>query len=303
MIHFLYNFFLTKLPEKKKNKSNRWINWQLHKYLKVNLVNYYKKLSEESLGVDIKSDIVVSLTSFPARIDLVYLTIRSILNQTTKPKKIVLWLGKEYFPSGEATLPNSLLRLKSLGLEIKFRDDLKAHTKYFYAFQEYSDNLIVTVDDDIIYPIDLLTILLKTHHKNPNCVVANRVRFMEMENNKFKPYRKWKINKVGNHNPSKRICATGVGGVLYKPEFFQSNFFDIEGIEKTGCIGDDIWLKAGQMANNVSVASTRYFLKNFIEIPETQKENLFSKNVFESDNDRQIKEVFEYFGISEKSFE
>ena len=303
MIHFLYNKFLTRKHVKKENQLVRWLYWQLFKYLKVSLVAYYKNISVDSLGINKKSNMIVSLTSFPARIDLVYLAIRSILNQTESPQKIVLWLGEEQFPKGEATLPSSLLKLKPLGLEIEFCKDIKAHKKYYYAFQKYPDNLIVTIDDDVIYPKNLLKILLETHQKYPDSVLANRVRYMEMENNNYKPYREWEINRVGNNIPSKKIFSTGVGGVLYQPHFFKASFYDLEGIAKTNCIGDDIWLKAGQISNNISVAFTNFYFRQFIEIPDSQKENLYSKNVFESENDRQISEVFDYFGITDKSFE
>ncbi|HLV40379.1 hypothetical protein [Xanthomarina sp.] len=303
MIHYLYNFYLTRKPLKKENKLISWFHWQLYKYLKVNLVRYYKRVSFNLLGVDATSDVIVSLTSFPARIDVVHLAIKSILNQTQKPKKIVLWLGEEYFPMGEDVLPSSLLALKSLGLEIAFCEDIKAHTKYYYAFQKYPNNLIVTVDDDIIYPINLLKNLRGTYQKYPHCVVANRVRNMKIENDIIKPYRQWGINRLNTRGPSKKLFATGVGGVLYQPGFFLKSFFDIEGIKKTNCIGDDIWLKAGQVTNNIPVVFTDYYFKPFIEIPESQTESLNSKNVFGSDNDRQIKDVFEYFGISQESFE
>src|SRR5690554_970357 len=303
MIHFLYNYFLTRKPTKQKNRLSIWLNWQFYKYLKVHLVSYYKNAPMESLGINTNSNIVVSLTSFPARIDVVYLTIKSMLYQTKRPQKIVLWLGKEKFPKGQNVLPNSLLELIPLGLEIEFCEDIGAHTKYFYAFQKYPEKLIVTVDDDIIYPKNLLEILLETHNKYSNCVIANRVRYMQMENSNFKPYRKWKINRLKINNPSKRIIATGVGGVLYQPKFFLKSFFDVEGIRETNCFGDDIWLKAGQIENNVPVAFTNYYFKQFMEIPDSQKESLYATNVFEADNDRQIKEVFKYFGITENSFE
>ncbi|PYE82140.1 hypothetical protein DFQ11_102721 [Winogradskyella epiphytica] len=303
MIHFLYNYFLTRKPLKKANRVNHWLHWQLYKYLKVNLVAHYKTVSINSLEVDDASTIIVSLTSFPGRIDVVYLAIRSILNQTLKPKKIVLWLGKDQFPLGEEELPQALLELIPLGLDIEFCEDIGAHTKYYYAFQKYPDNLIVTVDDDIIYPTQMLSRLMETHHKHPHCVVANRIRYMEIKDHHIKPYRQWKINIVGSSNPSKMLFATGVGGVLYQPRFFQDSFFDLEGIKKTNCIGDDVWLKAGQIASGIPVVFTDFYFEQFLEIPESQKETLFSKNVFDNDNDRQVKEVFEYFGITEKSFD
>lgn len=303
MIHFLYNYSLTRKRKKQKSKLKNWFNWQLHKYLKKGLVKYFKDVSKDTLSIDKKSNVIVSLTTFPERIEYVHLAIRSILYQTKRPKKIVLWLGKEFFPLTEDDLPSSLLELKPQGLEIEFCIDIKAHTKYFYAFQKYPEDLIVTVDDDIIYPKNLLEVLLDTHQKYPNCVVANRVRNVEIEDNNFKPYREWKINSLNVSNPSKKILATGVSGVLYQPKLFLKSTFDIEGIKKTNCIGDDIWLKAAQIISNIPVVYTNFFKRAFIEIPDTQKQSLFKKNVFENENDRQIKEVFDYFDITEKSFE
>lgn len=303
MVYFLYNYYLTRKTPKKGYKIRQWLLWQLYKYLKFTLAKSYENISTKKLGVDNKSNVVVSLTSFPARVNIVHLAIKSMLNQTQRPQKIVLWLGKELFPDGEKALPKKLLELKAFGLEIEFCEDLKAHTKYFYAFQKYPDNLVVTVDDDIIYPTNLLNTLLDVHHKFPSYVIANRVRYMEIENGNFKPYRGWKINSEHNVESSKMNFATGVGGVLYNPEFFLKSLYDLDGIKKTNCIGDDIWLKAGQIENKIPVVFTNFYFKEFIEIPESQKENLHSKNVFESANDRQIKEVFKHFGITTKSFE
>jgi hypothetical protein len=298
MIHFLYNYFLTPIPSIKRSKINLWLRWQLYKFLKVYLVKYYKNISLNKLGVNIHSNIIVSLTSFPARIDVLHLALRSVFNQTEKPQKIVLWLGVEQFPQGEHELPNSILELKPLGLEIKFCEDIKAHKKYFFAFQQYPNNMIVTIDDDIIYPVNMLETLLATHYKYPEAVVANRVRHMKIENNEIKPYRDWKINGVDANIPSILTFSTGAGGVLYQPHFFRKSFFDIDGIKKTNCRNDDIWLKAGQIENHIPTVFTHSYFKQFIEIPDSQMESLFSTNVFGADNDRQIREIFEYFGIN-----
>lgn len=302
MIHFLYHYFLTPKRKHKRLPLNRRFRWQLYKFLKIQLVRYYRNLPKTALCVDKDSNVIVSLTSFPARIEVVYLSIRSILCQTKRPKKIVLWLSNEQFPNGEEGLPKSILELRERGLEIEFCEDIKAHKKYFFAFRKYPEYFIATIDDDIIYPTDLLETLWKTHITFPNAVVANRVRYMDMDNNNFNPYRTWRVNKSPFKAPSKRVFSTGAGGVLYQPRFFQKTFFDVEGIIKTNCRNDDIWLKAGQIANDVPVVFTDYYFKQFIEIPGSQEESLFSTNVFEADNDRQIKEVFDYFKIRESDF-
>ena len=115
MIHFLYNYFLTKKWSGPKHKFTHWFHWRLHKYLKRNLTKYYEQISKNALGVDSQSKIIVSLTTFPARIGYVHLAIKSLLHQTKRPNKVILWLGEEFFPEGENNLPESLLELKPLG--------------------------------------------------------------------------------------------------------------------------------------------------------------------------------------------
>lgn len=53
--------------------------------------------------------IIVSLTSYPARISTVHLTIDTLLSQTRKADKIILWLAPEQFPNKEDDLPAQLL--------------------------------------------------------------------------------------------------------------------------------------------------------------------------------------------------
>lgn len=59
--------------------------------------------------------IIVSLTSFPARINIVVKTIKTLLTQTLKPDAVILWLAPEQFPNGEKDLPQELLDLKQYG--------------------------------------------------------------------------------------------------------------------------------------------------------------------------------------------
>lgn len=55
-----------------------------------------------------KQKIVVSLTSYPARIDTVWLTIETLLRQSMKPDELILWLADEQFPSKDL-LPKKLI--------------------------------------------------------------------------------------------------------------------------------------------------------------------------------------------------
>lgn len=286
-----------------KNRLFQGLYWSNFRYLKKALYKYHQKVSLKQLYVNFNSEIVVSLTSFPERINLVHLSIKSALNQTYRPKKVVLWLSKEQFPNQEKGLPESLLELKECGLEIEFCEDIKPHTKYFYAFKKYPKDLILTIDDDIFYPRDVLEKLFVLSQKKSNCIIANRVREISFEENKVKPYRDWKINQVFNSEPLKNLLPTGVGGVLYRTVFFSESLFDTEIIRKICLNADDIWLRANSLKNDVSVVFTNYYFYPFIEIPNSQETNLHSANVFLQDNDKQIQEVFAFLGITKRSFQ
>ena len=72
-----------------------------------------KAVPYEEYRSRIKANVVVSITSFPARIEGVPMVLETIYSQTRVPDRVVLWLGEEQFPGKEADLPEELIPLKS----------------------------------------------------------------------------------------------------------------------------------------------------------------------------------------------
>ena len=64
-----------------------------------------------------EEEIIVSLTSFPARFSKLHLVIESMLCQTMKPDKIILYLDDDVVVDVEE-LPDSLKQLREFGLQI-----------------------------------------------------------------------------------------------------------------------------------------------------------------------------------------
>ena len=76
-------------------------------------------------------NIIVSLTSYPPRIQYVYITIKSLLKQTLKPNIIILWLAKSEFPNKNNDLPNTLLSLRKYRLKIEYYEqNIKSYKKF-----------------------------------------------------------------------------------------------------------------------------------------------------------------------------
>lgn len=136
-------------------------------------------------------EVVVSLTSYPTRIRKLYNVLNSIMEQTYKPKAVVLYLSTDQFP--DKMMPIDLTIYFEQGLEIHwYQDDLKSHKKYLYAFQEYPDDYIITIDDDFYYERHMIEELIYYIDKFPQCILARRTHLITMQSDgSISSYENW----------------------------------------------------------------------------------------------------------------
>lgn len=257
----------------------------LHYKINKGFVNlFYPIFGKCSYGIDPNSNVIISLTSYPARIDTIHLTIMTLLNQTMKPRKVMLWLAKEQFPNGEKDLPQKLLKLKEKGLTINFCDDLKPHKKYYYTMKENFDSYVITVDDDILYPENLVELLMETSDKYPDTVVCTwGHEFVPDENGDVYSADKWEFSRDGTC-PSYSLIPTGVGGVLYPPYCLSEEVFNKDAIKECCLNADDLWLKAMALLNYKKSVRVNRPAKVYFSIFKTQKTGLFYSNALENKN-------------------
>ena len=294
--------FLYAILEKVKNRN---IKVKVYNYLGIlaNIyirINYYVKyvvINKKKWKLDSTSNIVVSLTSFPARINLVHLTICSLMNQTVKPAKLILWLADTQFPSLES-LPLDLLRLIDCGLEIRFCDDLRSHKKYYYTCKEYPSSVIITVDDDLIYPCNTLKKLVEKHQRYPECVCCNRGHEITFRNQKIEEYKKWKKEATYISSPSAVLCPTGAGGVLYPPNCFYHDYLNKDIINKYAIMADDIWLKVMELLQGTKAVYTDNFPQWLFTIRGSQNVTLAKTNVDKNNNDYVIECLAQIYNIN-----
>ena len=117
-----------------------------------------------------KPELIVSLTSFPQRIYDLHFCIYSLLKQSLKPDKIILWLGQDEFPNKEKDLTEDLIKFTRMGLTIRFCKDIGSYTKLIYALREFPDDIIITADDDIYYEKNWLEKLYNAYKKQPDMI-------------------------------------------------------------------------------------------------------------------------------------
>lgn len=248
-----------------------------------------------------KTPIIVSLTSYPGRFAHIHTTLKSIMLQTVKPDKIIVWLDEDV---GRGRLTPRMLELEQYGIEYRaMPGDLKPHKKYFHVMQEYPDAIIITVDDDLIYAKDVIESLLKTHERYPNAVCARRVhKITRKPNGEIAPYNDWIGEYCGCDTPSHALVATGVGGVLYPPHCLYEKAFDEKLIMELSLKADDIWLKFMELLNGTYVvwAPCKIPMPDLVE--KEQATSLKSENVTQNKNDVYFSNLQNYFQVQVDAF-
>lgn len=245
--------------------------------------------------------IVVSLTSFPARFPYLSPCLKSLIIQTLKPDMIVVYLGSD---SNEDMITEEMRSFEKYGIEFRIdkTKNLMPHKKYFYAMQEYPDSVIVTADDDVIYPRDWLESLYDSYRRYPNAVSARRVHLMKRNEKGLIPYDHWEDQCRKVREPSMCLIATGNSGILYPPHCLCDDAFNVDAINKTCLRADDIWLKCMEVKNKVPVVWVKNWEVSLPDIDTNDNERLSDENVFTGTNDEVLHKVMDHFGLCSEDF-
>jgi hypothetical protein len=253
-----------------------------------------------------EQELVVSLTTIPERIGKVHLCIESLLRQSIKPDRIVLWLSESAVEGRPAVspqlLPWKLRRLEKRGLEIRWCLDIRSFRKIIPTLRLYPGALIVTSDDDVFYPHDWLKELYAAYVREPQFIHCHRAHLMRYaDSGSILPYVQWNITAPGLVGPSRDLFPTGVGGVLYAPDHLHSDVFN-EGVFLELCpTADDVWLKAMSLVKGTACKKVGPDAIAYPEIRIPNNLELSHDNVNSNGNDVQISKVAHRYNVFNES--
>ena len=241
--------------------------------------------------------VIVSLTTHSKRIYEVFLAVESIMQQTAKPNRIVLWLDET---RQNELLPITLQRQMERGLEVRYCKDVGPHTKLVPSLRLFPDDILITIDDDTLYTFDMLENLLNSYRQFPQYIHANRAHVIKItDKGSIDSYNAWEqcTAKIGT---SPLLFPTGVGGVLYPPHSLSEEVLNEEAFLRLCPTADDIWFKAMSLLNNTQCYKVATHDPCYYFIPTMQDIGLYKKNVCKGENDIQIKNVFEAYHLYDK---
>ncbi len=189
--------------------------------------------------------IIVSLTTISRRVNTLEYVLKSLLSQSLLPNNIYVNISKEPYllDEGFQVVPSWLKELEIGGVVVvNVVDNIGSYRKLIPLISYFEpQDYVVICDDDVIYSKNWLKDLYYEAELNPNTVVCYHAKEIKRiyNLNWFQSYIYWPFfYGKSSHN---RILPIGVGGVLYKIDFFDlSRLLNYKFIDIAPS-ADDLW--------------------------------------------------------------
>lgn len=238
--------------------------------------------------------VIVTLTSIPTRLKTIHITIRSLLNQTRKPEKIILWLDDEI----RTLVPKSLEILIGDIFEIRTEKlSPSPHSKLVYSLATFPNTTLVTCDDDLVYSDHWLESLYNEHKKHPTSIIANKCRLISYDKKgAVLPYKQWPIN-LQTGITDKNLLALGFGGVLYPVKSLHPDATNQDLFLKLTPKADDLWFKMMSYLQGTEIRRPTSPAAEATPIIGSQEVSLKKTNVREDGNRSQWLALCEHYSI------
>jgi hypothetical protein len=199
-----------------------------------------RPLPYEGRAHGLPGELIVSLTSYPARYSILHVTLRSLLTQTVRADRVILWLAYD----DVTALPASVRDLQRFGLEIHECDDIRSFKKLVPSVESFPEAFIVTADDDLYYPPDWLEILVSGADEQAGTIVCRRaVRPVMNPTGGLASFNDWEWD-VGDEEarrPSRDIMLESGAGALFPPRSLHKMLVDRSLFMEICPEADDLW--------------------------------------------------------------
>lgn len=170
-----------------KEKSLFRTNKKYQPYGNENFYDFDHSLSQQipnnidqlkkNVYTDNNKKIIVSMTTWKKRIFNIPIVLRSILKQTKLPDKIVINLAKDEFANLD-DIPSPVKEfIENHLIELNIVDEnTKVYKKIIPTMLKYKNDLVLSIDDDFIYPPNMINDFYETYKLYPNQPISgNRI--------------------------------------------------------------------------------------------------------------------------------
>jgi hypothetical protein len=237
---------------------------------------------------------IASITTYPARFEYFLKAVKSIDMQSVRSKTLVVNIAKEDMLAAEQDLVRRTKFAYSRKVIFQYVENLRPANKIIPTAKNFPNDIIVTFDDDILYPQDRVKSLMRYHELFPKNPIAYRTRQVEFKGKSLTPYNSWKLSyHIKGSSPLN--FPTSVSGSLYPPGIFPEEFFDTETYKKLCHTNDDIWTYFHMLKNKTAFVKAGNEIKP-PDIDGSQATALWRGNVSKGSNDKMMKALEKEYG-------
>ena len=213
-----------------------------------------------------RSDAIISLTSIPSRLPLIERTLKSLMRQSLAPRHIVLNLPR--FSKREKVAYEVPAFVEGLSaVKIRWCEDMGPATKLLPSLTgEAPETRIIVVDDDRIYPANLVADLVAAADRDPASAFCMS-GWVVPDDLTDRPTTVWSnfrmlppapIRARRLSQPMEVDIVQGLSGYLVRPAFFDiAAITDYANAPKEAFFVDDVWISAHCRARRFVIASAR----------------------------------------------
>lgn len=203
-------------------------------------------LGRVSVGGVAVPDVDVSLTCISGRIGRLDAVVASILAQDVAPARVLIHLsrGPYLLDEGVADLPEALAALVDGGrVQVIWADNTGPYRKIlpWLAAHIGTARLVVTADDDTLYPPDWLGRLLAARAAT-GAVTGWTAHPVVVKRGRVAGYGRWFGAEVPE-GPALHLLPIGKDGVLYAGSDFPPDVLDYATASRIAPTADDLWLR------------------------------------------------------------
>lgn len=240
--------------------------------------------------------IIVSLTTIPTRFQYLYITIDSILSQTIQPDIIVIHIPIKYnnYSYDSSMLPSFL----SDKVIINYVEDYGPATKLlgirdFYLYDKMNDDdIIIVIDDDRLYNVNLIKNMLHYHTIYPDKVLT--VAGWDVEAlSRYKTQNKKQPRGVEFKKCGHIDFLGGCCGFLLNKKMCPFNYDELFQLNPNDdyYYVDDIWISGFLTLNGTDI----YMIPNSIFCDELRHNNDKISPLFDNTRNKKNTKCIKYF--------
>lgn len=233
----------------------------LVRYTKINNSCYEDILNFNYLNkprVKNKNKIVISLTTIPSRIDKLYITLFSLLDQTRRVDEIILNIPYKSRKNIDYVIPKWLdvLKNKSSWLVLNRCEDYGPITKVLPTIDLYRGKNVdmIVLDDDTIYNENIVRnyCYFKNMFKKKVAITGTGYRMFKKDNTEMKydtSLEKYGIKQVD--------ILMGYTGYIINSDYFEKDFYDFYKSDDKFIFVDDNCISLYLRSKDIPVYSLR----------------------------------------------